>query len=357
MEFTDRLNLICDGLEEIIGKQVLEKKLQSGEKFRIYWGTAPTGKPHIGYLVPLIKIAHFVKAGADVTILFADLHAYLDSMKTSWELLSLRTKYYTMVIKKMLETLGVDLDKIKFVCGSEYQLSKAYTIDVYKFMGKLTVKTARTAGAEVVKQSDDPMLSGVVYPLLQVLDEVYLEADAELGGVDQRKIFMLSHDHLHKLGYKPAIHMMNKMLPSFDNDTCGKMSSSGSEQKGATSLKIELTESEKQIRKKIGKAFLPEPSTGLATSCGLFQFIEHVIFPINQHLSVDTFRIHRDEKWGGLIEYETFEDLTHSYLCEILSPQDLKIGVSDWIIHILRPVRELFEMPDNVELEVLAYAS
>lgn len=29
-----------------------------------------------------------------VTILFADLHAYLDNMKAPWELLALRTQYY-----------------------------------------------------------------------------------------------------------------------------------------------------------------------------------------------------------------------------------------------------------------------
>jgi hypothetical protein len=33
-----------------------------------------------------------------VTILFADLHAYLDSMKAPWELLKLRTEYYKEVI-------------------------------------------------------------------------------------------------------------------------------------------------------------------------------------------------------------------------------------------------------------------
>ena len=33
-----------------------------------------------------------------VTILFADVHAYLDSMKAPWELLALRTEYYKEVI-------------------------------------------------------------------------------------------------------------------------------------------------------------------------------------------------------------------------------------------------------------------
>lgn len=59
-----------------------------------------------------------------VTILFADLHAYLDNMKAPWSLLELRVKYYEAVIKSMLKSIGVPLDKLKFVKGSDYQLSK-----------------------------------------------------------------------------------------------------------------------------------------------------------------------------------------------------------------------------------------
>lgn len=59
-----------------------------------------------------------------VTILFADLHAYLDNMKAPWELLELRTSYYENVIKAMLESIGVPLEKLKFIKGTDYQLSK-----------------------------------------------------------------------------------------------------------------------------------------------------------------------------------------------------------------------------------------
>lgn len=59
-----------------------------------------------------------------VTILFADLHAYLDNMKAPWELLELRVQYYEQVIKAMLESIGVPLDKLKFVKGTDYQLSR-----------------------------------------------------------------------------------------------------------------------------------------------------------------------------------------------------------------------------------------
>ena len=64
-------------------------------------GTATTGAPHIAYFVPMSKIADFLRAGCEVTILFADLHAYLDNQKAPWELLKHRTDYYEAVIKQV----------------------------------------------------------------------------------------------------------------------------------------------------------------------------------------------------------------------------------------------------------------
>ena len=68
-------------------KEILKKR-----DLKVYWGTAPTGKPHVGYFVPVFKIADYLEAGCEVTILFANMHAYLDNMKSTWELLEKRTK-------------------------------------------------------------------------------------------------------------------------------------------------------------------------------------------------------------------------------------------------------------------------
>lgn len=168
-------------------------------------------------------------------------------MKAPWELLELRVKYYEQIIKAMLESIGVPLDKLKFVKGTDYQLSRfmllahfysffslvsinaltsalaffrEYTLDVYRLSSVVTEHDAKKAGAEVVKQVEHPLLSGLLYPGLQVgthscswrwhlhlflnvtfllyllcdqaLDEEYLKVDAQFGGVDQRKIFTLA---------------------------------------------------------------------------------------------------------------------------------------------------------------------
>lgn len=84
-------------------------------------------------------------------------------------------------------------------------------MDVYRLCSMVTEHDAKKAGAEVVKQVQNPLLSGLLYPLLQSLDEQYLNADAEFGGVDQRKIFTFSEKYLPVLGYEKRIHLMNFM--------------------------------------------------------------------------------------------------------------------------------------------------
>lgn len=104
--------LITRNLQETLGGDKLTTILAERD-VKIYWGTATTGKPHVAYFVPMSKIADFLRAGAEVTVLFADLHAYLDNMKAPWELLQLRVKYYEASIKAMLRSIGVPIEKLK----------------------------------------------------------------------------------------------------------------------------------------------------------------------------------------------------------------------------------------------------
>ena len=100
--------LIERNTQEIVDKdeinEILEKDLPTA-----YWGTAPTGKIHIGYLIPMSKIADFLEAGFEFTILLANLHALLDDLKTPYDLLEARTEYYKEIIIGLLEGLNVDI--------------------------------------------------------------------------------------------------------------------------------------------------------------------------------------------------------------------------------------------------------
>lgn len=287
--------MITRNLQEYLGGDRIKSVLEERD-LKVYWGTATTGKPHIGYFVPMAKIADFLKAGCQVTILFADLHGFLDNQKAPWELLQLRTKYYQAVIEAMLRSIGVPIDKLKFVVGTSYQLSREYSLDVYRLLAATTEHDAKKAGAEVVKQVESPLLSGLVYPLLQALDEEYLGCDAQFGGVDQRKIFTYAEKYLPQLGYKKRSHLMNAMVGGLSGS---KMSSSDPDSK------VDLLDSEKAVVAKLKKAFCEE---GNIVDNPILAFLKSVVFPIKS-LSCDSYKfvITRPEKYGGNVAYSTFE--------------------------------------------------
>ncbi|KAJ3026920.1 UNVERIFIED_CONTAM: hypothetical protein HDU68_004844 [Siphonaria sp. JEL0065] len=338
----EKFTLITRNLQEYLGGDEMKKILQERD-LKVYWGTATTGKPHIGYFVPMTKLADFLKAGCHVTVLFADLHAFLDNMKAPWELLRLRTKYYEAAIKAMLQSIGVPIDRLRFVVGTSFQLSEKYTLDVYKMLAMVTEHDAKKAGAEVVKQVESPFMSGLVYPLLQALDEEYLDVDMQFGGVDQRKIFTFAEKYLPHLGYKKRAHLMNVMLGGLSGS---KMSSSEPDSK------IDLLDDEKSIRKKLAKAFCEE---GNVDDNPILSFLKIVIFPLMSLKGENTFHVERPEKYGGNVDYVGFEAVLEAFKEKSLKPADLKSGAADALNSLLAPIRKVFEDPALIELTNQAY--
>jgi tyrosyl-tRNA synthetase len=342
----EKVTLITRGLDEVMGaeKAVENMKTIIAERdLKLYWGTATTGAPHIAYFVPMSKIADFLRAGCEVTILFADLHAYLDNQKAPWDLLMARTKYYELVIKSMLKSIGVPLEKLKFVRGTDYQLSREFSLDVYKLTAMTSERNAKKAGAEVVKQVESPFLSGMLYPLLQALDEEYLHVDAQFGGVDQRKIFTYAETFLPKIGYAKRVHLMNPMVPSLTGGKGNKMSASD------PNSKIDLLDSRETVEGKIRKAFA---DPGVVEGNGLLAFTKRVLFP----LSADgTLTIAREEKHGGDLHFASYEALEAAYADKSLFPLDLKNGVAAAINKLLDPIRAEFSTPEMQAVVAAAY--
>ncbi|XP_018377922.1 PREDICTED: tyrosine--tRNA ligase, cytoplasmic [Trachymyrmex cornetzi] len=335
LTWTNKYKLITRNLAEWLGDEKLKSILKERD-LKLYWGTATTGKPHIGYFVPMSKIADFLRAQTEVIILFADLHAYLDNMKAPWELLELRTQYYEAIIKSMLKSIDVPLDKLKFVKGTDYQLSKEYTLDVYRLSSLVTEHDAKKAGAEVVKQVSNPLLSGLLYPGLQALDEYHLKVDAQFGGVDQRKIFTFSEKYLPMLGYEKHIHLMNPMIPGL---TGAKMSSSEEDSK------IDLLDNPVTVKKKLKKAFC-EP--GNITDNGILAFSKHVIFPLFKN--GENFNVPRTAEFGGDISFSEYENLEAAFANQEIHPGDLKNAVEIYINRLLDPIRKEFEADSKLKL-------
>lgn len=338
----EKFELITRNLQEVVDEEKLKSILQERD-LKVYWGTAPTGKPHLGYFVPMFKIRDLLNAGCEVTILFADIHAFLDNMKSSIEQLEHRTKYYEFIIKNMLKAVGADVSKLKFVKGSDFQFGKEYTFDMYKISSLASTRDSQRAGAEVVKQIDNPKLSGLLYPILQALDEIYLEVDAQFGGVDQRKIFMFAREFLPLIGYSKQVHLMNPMVGGLQPG--GKMSASD------PNSKIDILDTPKQVQKKLNKGFCEE---GNVEENWFLDFAALVMFPHLQDKN-EIFIINRPEKFGGPIKYNNFLELRSAFASKELHPADLKLGIIDYVNSLLNPIREEAEKQNIEELMKKAY--
>lgn len=329
MGIEEKFNLIKRNTEEILTEEELKELLQKKEEPVVYLGYAPTGRPHIGYMIPAMKIKDFVNAGLKVKILLADLHSFLDNLKTPFELLDKRVEFYRQELSELYRALGVDVSRIEFVKGSDFQLSKEYTLDMYKMASLSSIDRAKHAAAEVVKFGDNPRLGGVLYPLLQALDEEYLKADIQYGGVDQRKIFGFARESHPKINQEKRVEIMTPMLPGIDG---GKMSAS------EAGSKIDLLDSPEEISAKIKKAYCPE---GDLKDNGIMTFMKYVIM-VPKEDKGEKFIVERPEKFGGNAEYSNYEDLEKDFADKKLHPEDLKNALTKELVGILAPVRELF---------------
>lgn len=304
----EAFDLICSNLQEVLNPEIIKNVLEVEKRpLVIYWGTATTGRPHCGYFVPCLKIAQFLQAGCKVKVLLADIHGFLDNLKAPIELVEHRAKYYKFVITELLKAVGVSIEKLEFVLGSSYQLSKEYTMDRFRLESITTTHDAKKAGSEVVKQVDNATLSSLIYPVMQALDEEYLRVDAQFGGVDQRKIFALAKDVLPKIGYKERAHLMNPMVPGLAG---GKMSSSEPDSK------IDLLDGPEIVKKKLKKAFAPPKQV---EDNGVLSFVEYVLLPAGalKHGSPQ-FVVERREGEGEALVYHDIKKMQDDYRADVV---------------------------------------
>ncbi|KAK3724355.1 Tyrosine--tRNA ligase cytoplasmic [Vermiconidia calcicola] len=334
---TEKLNLIKNNLQEVLNPEIIDKVINENERpLRIYWGTATTGKPHCGYFVPMLKIAEFLAAGCEVKILLADVHGFLDNLKAPIELVAERVKYYKFVITEALKAVNVDISRLVFVIGSDYQTTgesgARFFMDLLRLSTSVSGHDASKAGSEVVKQVDSPPLSSQLYPLMQALDEEYLGVDAQFGGVDQRKIFTLAVETLPRIGFEKRAHLMNPLIPGLQEG--GKMSSSDPDSK------IDFLDQPDIVRRKLKKAFCPPKQV---EGNGVLSFVEYVLLPASALKNDGTPKFEVPRRDAETLTYSNIADMQKDYADDVLQPQTLKPAVTDALLEILTPIRKVYE--------------
>ncbi|MCD4841298.1 MAG: tyrosine--tRNA ligase [Methanosarcinales archaeon] len=313
----DRLALIKRNTEEIVTQEELERLLETKESPTAYVGYEPSGKIHMGHVLTVNKLIDLQKAGFEVTVLLADVHAYLNEKGTMEEVREIAD-----FNKECFIALGLEEGKTKFVYGSDYQLEPDYMLSVLKLARDTTLNRAKRSMDEVSRSADNPRVSQMVYPLMQAVDIAMLGVDVAVGGIDQRKIHMLAREGLPGLGYKAPICIHTPILLGLDGK---KMSSSSNNY-------ISMDDSGKAVKKKINKAFCPE---GDIVDNPVLALFKYHIMPRFEEITIN-----RPEKYGGDLHYRGYEELEAGFASKELHPMDLKAGAADYMNRILEPVRE-----------------
>jgi tyrosyl-tRNA synthetase len=165
----------------------------------ILWGVQPRNLPGIEFLIPVMQIVKFIKSGNYITILLADIHELLDSPKLDIINIQYRGKALVKLIQLLLELFDVDPNTITYKFGSEFQLSSDYIMDFYKISSLTTIKETYNARENDLDITDnDKKMTEMLYPILQSLDEKYVESDIFYGSITQKSMCKYSEDLMSK---------------------------------------------------------------------------------------------------------------------------------------------------------------
>jgi len=223
-------DLLTRGVETILEKESLKKKLSSGKKLRIKHGLDPTGpKIHLGRAFQFWKLRAFQELGHQVVLIMGDFTAQIGDASDKQ---AMRKPLFEKEIKENMKDYGKQIGKILDIKKTEVRYNS-------EWLGKLTIKellslamlfTAqqmiqRRNFKERWEQGKPIGVHELTYPLFQGYDSLAVKADVEIGGSDQLFNLKVGREIQKKFRQLPQDIMTSKMLSGLDGR---KMSTSWS---------------------------------------------------------------------------------------------------------------------------------
>lgn len=338
MDTDSKFALASRNALEIVTSEELRALFETNSKPTAYIGYEPSGFVHAGQIITASKIIDLQNAGVEVTIFLADWHALIND-KFGGKINSIRVcgEY----LKECFAALGVR-DSAKFVWASDLINHSSYWekfIRIAKASSLTRIKRAMTILGRTEDEAEIDA-SKVMYPPMQAADIFELGVDIALAGMDQRRAHMLARDAAEKLKWKKPIALHTPLLVSLLGG--GRMDPVEAKMSKSTpNSAIFLHDSPQEISKKIKNAFCPAETEGNP----VIDMMRLIAFP-----KLGSMHIDRPAKYGGPIDFASFEELQTAYVGGKLHAQDLKNGAADSVSTILKPVREYFEKnPKNLD--------
>lgn len=220
--------LLSRGVEEVIDKNQLEKKLKSGKQLRIKLGIDPTSPNiHIGRAVPLFKLRDFQELGHKIVLIIGDFTGVIgDTSDKDSERPMLTEKEVKQNLKSYIQQAEkvIDIKKCEVHYNSGW-LGKldyheigrqANVFSLTEFISRENIKKRLDAGKHI-------SLRELLYPLMQGYDSVAIKADVEIGGTDQRFNLLAGRELQRYYNQEPQDIITNPLIEGMDGR---KMSSS-----------------------------------------------------------------------------------------------------------------------------------
>ncbi len=229
----EQLSIIKRGVVETLVEDELIKKLErsyeTGTPLKIKAGFDPTAPDiHLGHTVLLEKMRQFQDLGHEVIFIIGDFTGMIGDPTGKSEI---RKPLSREEVLKNAETYKeqafkiLDPDKTQIKFNNDW-IGKMTATDLIRLSSKHTV--ARMMEREDFNKrykNNQPIgIHEFLYPLIQGYDSVYLEADIELGGTDQKFNMLVGRELQKEDGKEPQIVIMMPLLEGLDG--VNKMSKS-----------------------------------------------------------------------------------------------------------------------------------
>jgi tyrosyl-tRNA synthetase len=324
--------------EEILVEKELRQLLETNEHPGHYQGFEISGMLHLGnFIISGFKINDLLKAGIKCQAYMADWHSFINNkFGGEWDRILTAAKYYAQAFKFFCPG-------VKIVVGSElYHNNDDYWRKLIRFSKHMTLsRTLRCMTIMGRSENEKLDLSQYFYPPMQAVDVHEIGADIPHGGLDQRKAHVLAREVFPKMGWNKPVAVHHHLLMGIAEPIKLKskdkleqvIASKMSKSKPWTAIFIH--DAEQQIKEKLGKAWCPEKQVEMNP---VLEIVRYVVFHENK-----AFQINRPTKFGGSIEFQSYQELEKAYACGGLHPQDLKNAVAEELSKILEPVRRYFE--------------
>ena len=221
MDYKKQLQIIKQGIDEIIGEDDLVQKLKDKKILTIKVGFDPTAPDlHLGHTVILRKMRQFQDLGHKVIFLIGDFTGRIGDPsgknKTRPPLTDNEIKENAQTYKdQVYKVLDPQKTIVDFNCRWGDSMSAA---DMIKLAAQSTVARMieRDDFSKRYKNNQPISIHEFLYPLMQGYDSVELEADIELGGTDQKFNLLVGRDLQRNSDISPQTIITLPLLEGLD---------------------------------------------------------------------------------------------------------------------------------------------